>query len=221
LTKVIHELVGLFDRLQLPHAIMGGIAVRAHGLPRPTFDVDFVVAVLRDRLAGLFAAIESLGYTVPEQYRGGWIDSVGGGPPGKSGRNSQIPHSSFARLPHVHGDGFPVCLVWRSRSLKPEARAEGMRVVSVEATRIPSACASGFPAAGHDGQRPPPQKTATTRSPGPEGRVNSSGRRPAGQKSHDAMFCLKPAGPGQLQRAEARRAKIARCDVLPEASRFA
>jgi hypothetical protein len=24
------------------------------------------------------------------------------------------------------GDGFPVCLVWRSRSLKPEARAEGM-----------------------------------------------------------------------------------------------
>jgi hypothetical protein len=59
---------------------MGGIAVRAHGLPRPTFDVDFVVAVLRDRLAGLFAAIESLGYTVPEQYRGGWIDSVGGMP---------------------------------------------------------------------------------------------------------------------------------------------
>jgi hypothetical protein len=80
LTKVIHELVGLFDRLQLPYAIMGGIAVRAYGLPRPTFDVDLVVAVPRDRLAELFAAIESLGYTVPEQYRGGWIDSVGGMP---------------------------------------------------------------------------------------------------------------------------------------------
>lgn len=80
LTKVIHELVGLFDRLQLPYAIMGGIAVRAHGLPRPTFDVDFVVTVPRERLADLFAAIEHLGYTVPEQYRGGWVDSVGGMP---------------------------------------------------------------------------------------------------------------------------------------------
>jgi hypothetical protein len=28
------------------------------------------------------------------------------------------------------------------------------------------------------------------RAPGPEGRVNSSGRRPARQKSQDAMFCL-------------------------------
>jgi len=80
LTKVIHELAGLFERLQLPYAIMGGIAVRAHGLPRPTFDVDFVVAVPRDRLRDLFTAIESLGYTVPEQYRSGWIDSVGGMP---------------------------------------------------------------------------------------------------------------------------------------------
>lgn len=42
LTAVIHELIGLFDRFRLPCAIMGGIAVRAHGLPRPTFDVDFV-----------------------------------------------------------------------------------------------------------------------------------------------------------------------------------
>jgi hypothetical protein len=40
LTALIHDLVGLFDRLRPPYAIMGGIAVRAHGLPRPTFDVD-------------------------------------------------------------------------------------------------------------------------------------------------------------------------------------
>jgi len=45
LTAVIHDLVARFDRLRLPNAIMGGIAVRAHGLPRPTFDVDFVLAV--------------------------------------------------------------------------------------------------------------------------------------------------------------------------------
>ena len=34
------------------------------------------------------------------------------------------------------------------RAVKPEARAEGMRCVSREAERIPSACASGFPAGG-------------------------------------------------------------------------
>ena len=80
LTAVIHDLVDLFDRLQLPYAIMGGIAVRAHGLPRPTFDVDFVLAVPRERREDLFAAIEEAGYTVPDDYRGGWVDSVGGMP---------------------------------------------------------------------------------------------------------------------------------------------
>jgi hypothetical protein len=80
LTAVIHDLVGLFDRLRLPYAIMGGIAVRAHGLPRPTFDVDFVLAVPRERLADLFAAIEAAGYSVPDHYRGGRVDSVGGMP---------------------------------------------------------------------------------------------------------------------------------------------
>ena len=41
LTDVIHDLAALFDRLSLPYVIMGGIAVRAYGLPRPTYDVDF------------------------------------------------------------------------------------------------------------------------------------------------------------------------------------
>jgi hypothetical protein len=80
LTAVIHDLVALFDRLCLPYAIMGGIAVRAHGLPRPTFDVDFVLAVPRERLADLFTAIEEAGHTVPDHYRRGWVDSVGGMP---------------------------------------------------------------------------------------------------------------------------------------------
>ena len=80
LTAVIHDLVGLFDRLRLPYAIMGGIAVRAHGLPRPTFDVDFVLAVPRERLADLFTALKEAGYTVPDHYHGGWVDSVGGMP---------------------------------------------------------------------------------------------------------------------------------------------
>ncbi len=80
LTAVIHALTDLFDRLSLPYAIMGGIAVRAHGLPRPTFDVDFTLAIPRSRLLELFEAIESLGYTVPDHHARGWVDEVGGMP---------------------------------------------------------------------------------------------------------------------------------------------
>ena len=80
LTDVIHELVALFDRLSLPYAIMGGIAVRAYALPRPTYDVDFTLAVSRDRLRELFAAVEELGYSIPNAYEGGWVDQVGGMP---------------------------------------------------------------------------------------------------------------------------------------------
>lgn len=80
LTDVIHDLAALFDRLSLPYAIMGGIAVRAYGLPRPTYDVDFTLAVPRDRLRDLFAAVAELGYSVPTAYEGGWVDQVGGMP---------------------------------------------------------------------------------------------------------------------------------------------
>ena len=80
LTDVIHELVALFDRMSLPYAIMGGIAVRAYGLPRPTYDVDFTLAVPRERLRGLFASVEELGYSIPTAYDGGWVDQVGGMP---------------------------------------------------------------------------------------------------------------------------------------------
>lgn len=80
LTTVIHDLVDVFDRLGLPYAIMGGIAVRAHGIPRPTYDVAFTLAVPRDQLGTMFEAIVDRGYSVPEQYSRGWVDSVGGMP---------------------------------------------------------------------------------------------------------------------------------------------
>lgn len=80
LTAVIYDLVRVFESLRLPYAIMGGIAVRAHGIPRPTYDVDFTLAVPRDRLGALFQAIADRGYTVPDQYSNGWVDTVGGMP---------------------------------------------------------------------------------------------------------------------------------------------
>ena len=80
LTVVIHELIAVFNRSQIPYVVMGGVAVRAYSIPRATYDVDFNLSVETSQLASLFSSIEELGYTVPEAYRGGWIDTVGGMP---------------------------------------------------------------------------------------------------------------------------------------------
>src|SRR5690349_12604063 len=80
LSKAIEDIVGLFDGLGLPYAIMGGIAVRVYGIPRATYDVDFTAAIARAALPELFLKVESLGYSVPSSYVSGWVDEVGGMP---------------------------------------------------------------------------------------------------------------------------------------------
>lgn len=74
------DFVRLFERLDLRYVIMGGLAVRVHGIPRPTHDVDFTVAIDRSELAVLFDAVTDLGYSVPPPYERGWVDEVGGMP---------------------------------------------------------------------------------------------------------------------------------------------
>lgn len=74
--ELLRDLVRLFEELGEPYAVMGGWAVRAHGLPRPTYDVDITVAIAREELPALFKKIDALGYDVGDQYRGGWLDRV-------------------------------------------------------------------------------------------------------------------------------------------------
>ncbi|MGD0897963.1 MAG: nucleotidyl transferase AbiEii/AbiGii toxin family protein [Thermoguttaceae bacterium] len=80
LSCAVKNFVRLFERLGVPYALMGGLAVRVYGIPRPTYDVDFTVAIARSRLPELYAAVRDLGYTVPEQYATGWVDNVAGMP---------------------------------------------------------------------------------------------------------------------------------------------
>lgn len=80
LSDVLRNLAGLFDSRGLIYAVMGGLAVRAYGIPRPTHDIDFTLAIGRERLPELFAAVTELGYTVPDEYRSGWLDQVAGLP---------------------------------------------------------------------------------------------------------------------------------------------
>lgn len=78
LIRTLREATAAFDRLAIPYALMGGLAVRVYGLPRPTYDIDFAIAAGPAQLTRLFAELEKLHYTIPEPYRRGWMDSVAG-----------------------------------------------------------------------------------------------------------------------------------------------
>jgi hypothetical protein len=78
--QALRDFVAIFKQLKLPYAVMGGIAVRAHSIPRVTWDVDALVGIDRLDLAQFFDAVEQQGYTVSETYRRGWVDQVAGMP---------------------------------------------------------------------------------------------------------------------------------------------
>jgi hypothetical protein len=80
LTQALRELVLLFEKMETPYAVMGGIAVRVYGIPRATHDIDFTLAIDRDRLRELYQALSELGYTIPETYTAGWVNHVAGMP---------------------------------------------------------------------------------------------------------------------------------------------
>ena len=46
-TETLHTLVELLDQLLIDYAVMGGFAVRAHGVPRPTYDIDWPCRTIR------------------------------------------------------------------------------------------------------------------------------------------------------------------------------
>jgi hypothetical protein len=125
LRRALADCVSLFDRMKLPYIVMGGIAVRVYGIPRPTYDIDFTLAIPRERLPELYAALQSGGYTVPEAYTRGWVDQVAGMPPVKFRLYLQergvdvdvfLAESAFqreilARRRQATLDGIPVWLV--------------------------------------------------------------------------------------------------------------
>jgi predicted nucleotidyltransferase len=80
LVQAIKALTVLFDEMGLQYAVMGGFAVRVYAIPRPTYDLDFTVAIDSTVLPQLFEAVKKLGCMVPDEYERGWTDRVGGMP---------------------------------------------------------------------------------------------------------------------------------------------
>ncbi len=74
--EAARDFVQLFERLDVPYALMGGFAVRAYAFPRPTFDVNFTLAIARERLNEFYDLAEELGYSISPAQRQGWIDHV-------------------------------------------------------------------------------------------------------------------------------------------------
>jgi hypothetical protein len=74
--QALLEWVDLCNQIRIDYAIMGGLAVRVHGIPRPTYDVDLTINADAKQLQTLFAEAEKIGYNVPETYKGGWLDRV-------------------------------------------------------------------------------------------------------------------------------------------------
>lgn len=78
--EVLFDMVEICDQLKLDYAVMGGLAVRVHGIPRPTFDVDFQLTIPSAVWASFFLYAERLDYATSEEFLKGWRDQVGGMP---------------------------------------------------------------------------------------------------------------------------------------------
>lgn len=80
LPSALRDVIGLFDDFGTDYVLMGGLAARALGIPRPTYDIDFTIAIEREKLPDLYGRLDEAGYTVPEPYWNGWVDEVSGLP---------------------------------------------------------------------------------------------------------------------------------------------
>jgi hypothetical protein len=78
--QVLIDMVEICEQMELEYAVMGGLAVRVHGIPRPTFDVDFQLTIPSAAWDRFFSLAEVAGYEISEVFRRGWRDTVGGMP---------------------------------------------------------------------------------------------------------------------------------------------
>ncbi len=78
--RALFTLVDLLESRAISYAIMGGLAVRALALPRPTNDVDITISIPAEEIAELLRQLVVEGIEVPQAYQHGWLDRVAGMP---------------------------------------------------------------------------------------------------------------------------------------------
>ena len=75
---VIEEALGVLEGAGISYAVMGGFAVRALGLPRPTYDGDFLLDLGVEESLQLFRKFEDAGFRVPDEFSKGYRDVLKG-----------------------------------------------------------------------------------------------------------------------------------------------
>jgi len=66
------------EGLNVPYAVMGGIAATAWGMPHFTHDVDLALGVGAADAGPLLRALDAAGYLVPDEFLRGWTDRLAG-----------------------------------------------------------------------------------------------------------------------------------------------
>ncbi|MBI4600728.1 MAG: hypothetical protein HY721_02095 [Planctomycetes bacterium] len=76
--EILKEVLTHIERAEIQHMIMGGFAVRSLGVPRPTYDADLTLSVSEDDFAQLLRTLDREGFIVPDEFLGGFRDSLQG-----------------------------------------------------------------------------------------------------------------------------------------------
>ena len=78
LQALLAEVVDFLERRRIGYMIMGGVAVRFWGIPRPTFDLDFTLSLENGQFPNLGADLQAAGFTLPEIHAKGFLDELAG-----------------------------------------------------------------------------------------------------------------------------------------------
>lgn len=57
------DLVTLFTEVKADYAVLGGLAAKAYGIPRPTYDIDVASSIARDRLPQFYESAAKAGFS--------------------------------------------------------------------------------------------------------------------------------------------------------------
>lgn len=74
--KAMWEIIDSLNKNRINYVMMGGLAVRALAIPRPTNDVDITIECSSMELRKMLKGWDSETIQVPEIYLTGWLDRV-------------------------------------------------------------------------------------------------------------------------------------------------
>lgn len=78
LQPMLEELVLFFEKHGILYLVMGGVAVRFWGIPRPTYDLDFTLKVEPENIPRLCEGLRNEGFSVLEGHEKDFTDHLAG-----------------------------------------------------------------------------------------------------------------------------------------------